>query len=150
MLNYTSLTVIRSFGRVDVPSIVSYHDRIKRTAELIGITTRTVRNRRRSFSDYDSFATSSDSDSSDSDDSESGRVSSTAPRSRKKFYFPPVPSAPPPPRPSSWQTGTTVDVPGNSVAPANVGLAMGPPGPPPMLPPFPIPLAPPAQQVDVS
>jgi hypothetical protein len=93
------LTCSRNGGKVDVKSIVAFHDRIIRTADLVGIELPNdhLRNRRMGYdssSDDGSSYSSSDSDS-DSD------VSSIISFDRRKKFSPPGP----PPLPSNWPGG---------------------------------------------
>jgi hypothetical protein len=88
-----SITRFRSSGNVDVTSIVTYHKRIHRTADLIGIKrlprTTNFRNkygRGNSFVSIDSFSSSS---SSDSDSDTSIR------KYRSRAPSPPLPPPPP-------------------------------------------------------
>jgi hypothetical protein len=90
----------RSSGKIDIQSIVTYHNRINRTANLVGIAPDSKKNRRGlygrgvSLSDTDSYDSDSDSDvSSVSSFKRKGKILPPAP-------FPgalPGPSPPPPP-----------------------------------------------------
>ena len=62
-LDYILLIINRTSGKVDIQSIVSCHNRIKRTASLVGIETPGEKRRRQSFTDSDYTSSTSDSDS---------------------------------------------------------------------------------------
>lgn len=101
-LNCAVLTINRSSGKVDIQSIVSYHNRIERAARLVGIETRKDRRRRPSLSDSSSGTSDSDSDSSTA-----SSVASRArpPTERRVYDRPPLPRAfprPCPSPPSGW------------------------------------------------
>jgi hypothetical protein len=69
IISYSYLRKQRSSGKVDMKSIIAFHDRIYRTAELVGIVLPKGRSRyKRSVSSSESDSLF-DSDSSDSDSS---------------------------------------------------------------------------------
>jgi hypothetical protein len=93
------LTCSRNGGKVDVKSIVAFHDRIIRTADLVGIELPNdfLRNRRMGYDSFNDDGSSYDSSGSDSD------VSSIISFDRRKKFSRPGP--PPPPPPSNWPGG---------------------------------------------
>ena len=128
----------RSSGTVDVQSIVAYHERISRTADLVGIKPPAGRSenrrRRRSFSSSDSYSSSSDSDSDSS--RTSINIKTKRAGARKSRHFP-VRSVPPPPAPGTFRQGPG-PLPSTSSpldpVPFTVLDPATKPGPPPALP----------------
>jgi hypothetical protein len=106
----------RSSGKVDVKSIVAFHQRVNRTATLLGIKPPTGRSKNKrsaynSSSDTNSLFSSSDTDSDDSS-TFSLRHSNKAQIKESGNTGPPPPppsfpytSRPPPPPPANWPGG---------------------------------------------
>jgi len=92
------LTYSRSTGKVDVKSIVSFHDRIYRTAKLVGIRIPARRNRPSPYDSSSETISLFESSESESESEKPERVSIGGP--------PPPPPVvggrPPPPPPGRW------------------------------------------------
>ena len=110
IISYFYLHKQRSSGKVDVKSIIAFHDRIYRTAELVGIVLPKGRSRyKRSVSSSESDSLF-DSDSSDSDSSsiQSFKRTDRTDKAETKEACATGPTAgqmrggPPPPPPAKW------------------------------------------------
>jgi hypothetical protein len=133
-MNVDVVDNVRSSGKVDVKRIVTFHDRITRTADLVGIKLPKSRSQNRgnnsdSDSLYDSFSSSSDS--------ESDATSIASRRPKRSTRKRPFVSYPPPPPPPAVRNFVPNWPPGPPAPPPNckpLSETFPPPGLPPKLP----------------